>query len=352
MQEVVDVVVQMKYDRIREEAHTENQQFLDSIDEGMKKVTKKQVKKEVLKITPKIEKLVNEQLESEVLVRSSKEAKTSHAVAANLSELELKKILIDKMEANKFINRSDIQRQLYQALVDAYEAGKILLETYGDTVTIKRPRDGADDDQEPSAGTDWGSKRRRSTFKRNERELQSLTELNTFVKKLQSQQQKNWTGISHWGKKRRQFYAFAIIRESARDVYSKRKIIAVTKVEIVEWQNYKHLDWITNVQRSVVIQRRVEDLQLGVEIYQKKLNLTKPDTYRSNLRRRDAYTPYSDPRGFIYENKDKKNRLMRIDELHKFSDGTLDDVRTALNDRLKGIRMEYLLRLSPFWSQN
>ncbi|GJX54034.1 hypothetical protein Tco_0282403 [Tanacetum coccineum] len=101
--------------------------------------------------------------------------------------------------------------------------------------------------------------------------------------------------------------------------------------------------------RRVVIQRRVEDLQLGVESYQKKLNLTKPDTYRSNLRRQDAYTPYSDPRGFIYENKDKKNRLMRIDELHKFSDGTLDDVRTALNDRLKGIRMEYLPQ--TFWSQ-
>ncbi|GJV16449.1 hypothetical protein Tco_1361772 [Tanacetum coccineum] len=151
MQEAVDVAVQLKYDRIREETHTENQQFLDSIDEGMKKVIKEQVKKEVSKITPKIEKLVNEQLESEVLVRSSKEAKTSHAVAANLSELELKKILIDKMEANNSINRSDIQRQLYQALVDAYEADKILLETYGDTVTIKRPRDGANDDQEPSA---------------------------------------------------------------------------------------------------------------------------------------------------------------------------------------------------------
>ncbi|GKD82009.1 hypothetical protein Tco_1348848, partial [Tanacetum coccineum] len=54
-------------------------------------------------------------------------------------------------------------------------------------------------------------------------------------------------------------------------------------------------------------------------------------------------------RGFIYENKDKKNRLMRIDELHKFSDGTLDDVRTVLNDRLKGIRMEYLPE--TFWSQ-
>ncbi|GKE94436.1 hypothetical protein Tco_1579291 [Tanacetum coccineum] len=52
-------------------------------------------------------------------------------------------------------------------------------------------------------------------------------------------------GISHWGKKRRQFYAFATSRESARDVYSKRRIIAVTKVEIVEWHDYKHLDWIT-----------------------------------------------------------------------------------------------------------
>ncbi|GJV35966.1 hypothetical protein Tco_1408443 [Tanacetum coccineum] len=122
----------------------------------MKKVIKEQVKSEVSKITPQIEKLVNEQLKSEVLVRSSKEAKTSHAVATNISELELKKILINKMEANKSISRSDIQRQLYKALVDAYEADKILLDTYGDTVTLKRPQDGAYDDQEPSAGTDRG----------------------------------------------------------------------------------------------------------------------------------------------------------------------------------------------------
>ncbi|GKD12181.1 hypothetical protein Tco_1196588 [Tanacetum coccineum] len=156
MQEAVDVAVQLKYDRI-----TANQQFLDSIDDGMKKIIKEQVKKEVSKIIPKVKKFVTDQLESEVLVRSSKEANTSHAVAANLSELELKKILIDKMEANNSINRSEIQRHLYKALVEAYEADKILLDTYGDTVTIKRPRDGADDDQEPSAGIDWGSKRRR-----------------------------------------------------------------------------------------------------------------------------------------------------------------------------------------------
>ncbi|GJT81798.1 hypothetical protein Tco_1056140 [Tanacetum coccineum] len=35
--------------------------------------------------------------------------------------------------------------------------------------------------------------------------------------------------------------------------------------------------------RRIVIQRRVEDLQLGVKSYQKKLNLTKPYTFRSDL---------------------------------------------------------------------
>nr|GFC54436.1 hypothetical protein [Tanacetum cinerariifolium] len=85
---------------------------------------------------------------------------------------------------------------------------------------------------------------------------------------------------------------------------------------------------------SIVIQRHVEDLQLGFESYQKKLNLTKLDTYCSDLKRKEAYNSYSNPRGFVYPNKDKKKRLMRIDELHKFSDGTLTDVRTALDDRL------------------
>nr|GFA95149.1 hypothetical protein [Tanacetum cinerariifolium] len=136
-------------------------------------------------------------------------------------------------------------------------------------------------------------------------------------------------GVSHCGRKRQQFYRFAFNRESALDVYSKRRIIAVIDLKIVEWHNYKHLDWISlsnltieecfafNVSlrmftRSIVIQRHVEDLQPRVESYQKRLNLTKPDT------------------------------LMLIDELHKFNDGTLNDVRNALDDRLKGIRMQYL----------
>ncbi|GKA02333.1 hypothetical protein Tco_0674998, partial [Tanacetum coccineum] len=102
---------------------------------------KEQVKAQVSKILPKIEKLVNDQLEYEVLIRSSNKAKTSHAVAANLSELELKKILIDKMEANKSIDMSDIQKNLYKALVNAYDADKDILDAYGDNVTIKQRKE-------------------------------------------------------------------------------------------------------------------------------------------------------------------------------------------------------------------
>nr|GFC08483.1 hypothetical protein [Tanacetum cinerariifolium] len=52
-------------------------------------------------------------------------------------------------------------------------------------------------------------------------------------------------GVSHWGQKRKQFYGYAVNRESARDVYSKRRIIDVTELQIMEWHDYKHLDWIS-----------------------------------------------------------------------------------------------------------
>nr|GEW90690.1 hypothetical protein [Tanacetum cinerariifolium] len=88
------------------------------------------------------------------------DAVTSYAIAADLSEMELKKILIEKMEGNKSIQRSDEQRNLYKALVEAYEADKAILDTYRDSTILKRRRE--DDDQKgPSAGPNRGSKRQK-----------------------------------------------------------------------------------------------------------------------------------------------------------------------------------------------
>nr|GFD21357.1 hypothetical protein [Tanacetum cinerariifolium] len=64
----------------------------------------------------------------------------------DLSEMELKKILIEKMEGNKSIQRSDEQRNLYKALVEAYDIDKTILDTYGESTILKRRRE--DDDQE------------------------------------------------------------------------------------------------------------------------------------------------------------------------------------------------------------
>nr|GEV47514.1 hypothetical protein [Tanacetum cinerariifolium] len=119
-----------KSDRLRDEAQRENDEFLKTVDENMQKIIKEQ--------------------------------KTSYAVVADLSEMELKKILIEKREGNKSIQCSDEQRNLYKALVEAYESYKIMLDTYEETLTLKRRRDDdADKDEEPSAGPDWGSKRSR-----------------------------------------------------------------------------------------------------------------------------------------------------------------------------------------------
>ncbi|GKE34524.1 hypothetical protein Tco_1453846, partial [Tanacetum coccineum] len=163
MNEAVKAAVQLQSDRLRDEAQAENEDFINKIDENIRKIIKEQVKiqvkEQVSKILPRIEKSVNEQLESEVLTRSSSEAKTSHAVAANLSELELKKILIDKMENNKSIDRSVQKKNLYKALLMLIKLTKVILESYADTVTFKRRRD---DEDEPSAGSNRGFKKRRA----------------------------------------------------------------------------------------------------------------------------------------------------------------------------------------------
>nr|GEY72877.1 hypothetical protein [Tanacetum cinerariifolium] len=151
--------------RLQDCLQRENDEYLRTIDDNMKKIIKEQVKSQVkaqvTRIFPRIEESVNAQLEAEVLTRSSHSSRTSYAVAADLSEMELKKILIDKMEGNKSIQQSDEQRNLYKALVEAYDADKTIMDSYGESAILKRRREDDDDQEGPSAGLDRGSKRRR-----------------------------------------------------------------------------------------------------------------------------------------------------------------------------------------------
>nr|GEZ50980.1 hypothetical protein [Tanacetum cinerariifolium] len=407
------------HDEEEDRVHPYNDEFLKTIDENMQKIIKEQVKEQVKvqvsKILPKIEQTVNEQLEANFseFMQTNQFAGAVSAILGIVQRYmdqwmnEAVKVAV-QIQSDCLHNEAQADNNEFLKTIDE-NMQKIIKEQVKEQVKnppldqTGGPRD-AEKERSLSqqalqmrkplgalAGQNKGLNLNRCWQARLLLQ-RSLCRLPLRWKSPHIQSLKQ--GFSHWRRKRQQFYGFAVNRESARDVYSKRRIIIVTELKIVEWHNYKHLDWImvrrdddklykfkegdfkrlriqdiedmlmllvqgklTNLTveerfafnvslrmftRSVVIQRRVEDLQLGVGSYQKKLNLTKPDTYRSNLKRKEAYIAYSNPRGFIYQNKDKKNRLMRIDELHKFSDGTLTDVRTALDDRLKGIQMQYL----------
>ncbi|GJZ68970.1 hypothetical protein Tco_0632520, partial [Tanacetum coccineum] len=143
--------------------------------------------------------------------------------------------------------------------------------------------------------------------------------------------------------------------ESAHDVYSRHRILAITKLKIVEWHNYKHLEWITvrrNDDKLYTFNEgdynrlRLQDIEdmLLLLVQGKLTNVNVEERLALGVSLR-MFTRSVVLRRCVEDlqlgNKDKKNRLMRIDELHKFSDDTLNDVRSALNDILKRIWMEY-----------
>ncbi|GJX21543.1 hypothetical protein Tco_0225988 [Tanacetum coccineum] len=350
---------------------------------------------------------IKEQSRNEViLAKVSSQLPSSYEVAASLTEFKLKKILIDKIEKS---------------------------ESYL-TAPQHRDRQDKDKDEDPSAGSDRGLKKRKrskDTEPTNEPKKKDSTsgsskpQPKSFRKSVQLEEpvfevadsdmpqdhegiqgdneDSNssvaydkyalW-GISYWRAKRKSFYAFARGMQSRGDMYSKKRILAVTHVSVIRKYEYGYLEEIVvrradNVlyrfkegdfsrlrindiedmlilvvhnrlsnlsgddvadfaialrmyTRSLVIQKRIEDLQLGVESYQKKINVTKPDTTRSDLQKRHLYTPYKDPQGFIYVDDNRRNMLMRSDELYMFSDGTLTRLLSSLEDITKNIDMSYL----------
>nr|GEY32590.1 hypothetical protein [Tanacetum cinerariifolium] len=101
-------------------------------------------------------------------------------------------------------------------------------------------------------------------------------------------------------------------------LYVQRKIYNLTGDEIVHLVNALYI-----FTRSIVIQRRVEDMKLGVESYKKNLNITKPQTTCNGISFKEPYIRFHKLKEVFYLTKRKQKRLMRLDELYKFSDGTL-----------------------------
>nr|GEX43627.1 hypothetical protein [Tanacetum cinerariifolium] len=152
-------------------------------------------------------------------------------------------------------------------------------------------------------------------------------------------------GIFYWGTKRRNFYGYITKKVSKHDVYSTKRILSIISVKVNEWYGYGYLEEIVvkRADQNYTLSRkaRVEDLQLGLESYQKKLNLTKPRTRDVDMSRRPAYTTLLNPQGVIYKDKVKRKILMQADDLYKFSDNTLILVRDTLDQMLHELHLGY-----------
>ncbi|GJT65218.1 retrovirus-related pol polyprotein from transposon TNT 1-94 [Tanacetum coccineum] len=132
-------------------------------------------------------------------------------------------------------------------------------------------------------------------------------------------------GISHWREQRKSFYAYVRGRQSRGDVYSTKRVLAVTYVKVIRKHGYGYLEEI--------VVRRADNV-----LYRFK----EGDFPRLHINDIEDITPYKDPQGFIYVDDFKRNRLMRFDELYKFSDCTFTRLLSSLEDITKNNDMEYL----------
>ncbi|GKD31054.1 hypothetical protein Tco_1241832 [Tanacetum coccineum] len=107
--------------------------------------------------------MVTESLEEAVLAKESSQPQSSYESAATLTEFELKKILIDKMDKNQSYLTASEHRECYDGLTKSYDLDKSLSSTYGNVYSLKRSRNDKDKDEDPSAGSDLGLKKRKTS---------------------------------------------------------------------------------------------------------------------------------------------------------------------------------------------
>nr|GFA29899.1 hypothetical protein [Tanacetum cinerariifolium] len=332
-------------------------------------------------------------------------ASLGHDLAvATLTEFELKKILIDKMNSSESYLTAPEHRECYDGLIKSYNLDKDFFSSY-DVYSLKRSRHDKDKDEGPSTRSDQGLKKRKTskdaaptTSLKNkdsssrsskgtksqpkssgksvhveEPEFEALSEkldwdnpeggdypfdlskslplimhgnrqsvpveffINNDLKYLQGEiltmiYTTSTTKAKVAQAQRKSYYAYARGKQSRGDVYSTKRILAVTHVSVMRKHGYGYLEeimnWLTNL--------------LGDDVADFQINVTKPDTTRPDLIKRHPYNPYKDPQGIIYVDDYQRNRLMRSDKLYKFSDGTLTRLLSSLEDITTNIDMEYL----------
>ncbi|GKE04764.1 hypothetical protein Tco_1396782 [Tanacetum coccineum] len=185
-------------------------------------------------------------------------------------------------------------------------------------------------------------------------------------------------GISHWGPQCQQFYRATINKVSKHKVFLTMRIISVVSVLVEKRLGYGYLKEIM-VRRAdqklykfkkgdlldlhlndiedmllLIAQNKIFNLEGGVimDFVTALKMFTRGIIVKNRVNDvqlvKEPYTPNYDLPGVIYKDKSKKKRAMRVDEIHKFCDGTLQSVYKILHERLLNFKFVYNKDM-PLW---
>ncbi|GJR97843.1 hypothetical protein Tco_0270017 [Tanacetum coccineum] len=149
------------------------------------------------------------------------------------------------------------------------------------------------------------------------------------------------------------------------------RILSVVRIEVFSLYGYDYMKKIVlrraDLNEHIIAERdfkylyptdfkdlqRVEDFQLGIESYQTQLNLTKPRWDATGFEYKHDFTVIDSPRAIIFRDKYGVQMIMRFNEIHKFSDGTLQQIDEALDYKVKEFKVN---KMNPglntqFWTK-
>nr|GEW46024.1 hypothetical protein [Tanacetum cinerariifolium] len=151
-----------------------------------------------------------------------------------------------------------------------------------------------------------------------------------------------------------------------RAVRTHMRILSVLRIEVFSTYGYDYMKKIVlrradlnehaiaeQYFKHLVIRQRVEYFQLGIKSYQTQLNLTKPQWDATSFEYKHDYTVIDSPRAVIFQDRYGVQMIMRFNDIHKFSNGTLQQIDEALDYRVKEFKIN---RMNPglnirFWTR-
>ncbi|GJT05177.1 copia protein [Tanacetum coccineum] len=175
-------------------------------------------------------------------------------------------------------------------------------------------------------------------------------------------------GISHWWFNRHKFYIDRHTAESSRKVVrTHMHILSVVRIKAYSCYGYDYLKEIklhrADHQEYTIAKKDFknlypsdfEDLNLlllqghlnhlpssDILMLSTALNLTKPGWVATGFKFKHDYTIIDSPRAVMFPVSNNERKIMRFNEIYKFSDGTLTNIIEALDYRVKEYKVNRL----------